>query len=110
MLARIREGSIVRFRCQSGHAHTLNTLLAGVDASILALLRESVRALEERARLLRELGELEAHAAGELAASRSMLLAASSDQHAQALGTMALDPQLAVAPEHEPEIESLSSS
>jgi two-component system chemotaxis response regulator CheB len=58
VLVQIEEGSIVRFRCHTGHAYSLQTLVAGINDSIDAGLWATVRALEERLLLLRQIGEL----------------------------------------------------
>jgi two-component system chemotaxis response regulator CheB len=55
VLVKIREGSIVRFRCHTGHAFSLQTLLADTDKAIEASLWSSIRAIEERALILREM-------------------------------------------------------
>jgi two-component system chemotaxis response regulator CheB len=54
----ISEGSIIRFRCHTGHAFSLQTLLEGVNDSIEAGLWATVRALEERLMLLRQICDI----------------------------------------------------
>jgi two-component system chemotaxis response regulator CheB len=58
VLVRIREGSIVRFRCHTGHAFSLQTLLVDTDKAIDDSLWNAIRAIEERALILREMQEL----------------------------------------------------
>lgn len=58
VLVQIEEGSIVRFRCHTGHAFSLQTLLAEVSETIDKRLWDSVRAIEERILLLRQLADL----------------------------------------------------
>jgi two-component system chemotaxis response regulator CheB len=68
VLLNIKEGKWTRFRCHTGHAFSLNSLLAEVTKSIEDSLWSSMRAIEESelllehmARHLREAGEDEAH-------------------------------------------------
>jgi two-component system chemotaxis response regulator CheB len=58
VLVRIKEGSIVRYRCHTGHAFSLQTLLADVNQEIDTMLWGALRAIEERILLLREMEEL----------------------------------------------------
>jgi two-component system chemotaxis response regulator CheB len=58
VLVQIEEGSIVRFRCHTGHAFSIQTLLAEVNDAIDAGLWATVRALEERLLLLRQICEI----------------------------------------------------
>jgi two-component system, chemotaxis family, protein-glutamate methylesterase/glutaminase len=58
VLVKIREGKIIRFRCHTGHAFSLGTLLADVNDSIDASLWNAIRAIEERALVLREMEEI----------------------------------------------------
>lgn len=55
-LWQIVEGSIVRFRCRTGHAFTAEVLLDEMGQSIEKSLWASVRGLEENAALLEHLG------------------------------------------------------
>jgi len=55
VLVQIDEGSIVRFRCHTGHAFSLQTLLAEVSESIDKGLWDTIRAIEERVLLLRQM-------------------------------------------------------
>jgi two-component system, chemotaxis family, protein-glutamate methylesterase/glutaminase len=55
VLVQIEEGSIVRFRCHTGHAFSLQALLAEVSESIDKGLWDTIRAIEERVLLLRQM-------------------------------------------------------
>ena len=57
VLARIREGRVVRFRCHTGHAYSADSLLASVSESIEALLWGALRATDEAAMLLHHVGQ-----------------------------------------------------
>ena len=67
VLSQIEEGSLLRFRCHTGHAYSLSTLLSGITGSVEDSLWNAVRTLEEAemlmshiARHLRESGHEEA--------------------------------------------------
>lgn len=94
VLTKIREGSIVRFRCYSGHAHSINTLLADVDRAIEANLWDSIRAMEERCLLVRQLEQIEAQMGAARFASRCAALAGDSERRAKVLRAMVADPEL----------------
>ena len=59
VLVRIAEGRIVRYRCHSGHAYSVSTLLTEIAGSIDRGLWEAIRASEERSLLLREMATAE---------------------------------------------------
>jgi two-component system, chemotaxis family, protein-glutamate methylesterase/glutaminase len=58
VLSELREGSIVRFRCHTGHAYSMQALLADIDDSIDSSLAGVLRTLHERSILLREAAAL----------------------------------------------------
>ena len=51
-LARIMEGTLLRYRCHTGHAFSANALISGVTDSIEASLWNALRAMEEGVMLL----------------------------------------------------------
>ncbi|RYY93494.1 MAG: chemotaxis protein CheB [Chitinophagaceae bacterium] len=51
-LLRLQEGSILRFRCHTGHAFTASALLAAVTGSVEEKLWQAIRGLEETTLLL----------------------------------------------------------
>jgi two-component system chemotaxis response regulator CheB len=64
-LAQVEDGSsLSRFRCHTGHAYTLKTLLADLDQSLDHTLWNVLRGIEERLLVLREL-ERHAQIAGD---------------------------------------------
>lgn len=58
VLSEVREGSIVRFRCHTGHAYSVQALLADIDDSIDSSLGGVLRTLQERSILLRDAAAL----------------------------------------------------
>jgi two-component system chemotaxis response regulator CheB len=56
-LTRLREGSIARFRCHTGHGFSAGTLLDGVTSQVEERLWDVVRALDEAVMLLNEMGD-----------------------------------------------------
>lgn len=61
-LVQIKEGRIVRFRCHTGHAYSLKTLIGAINESVDEGLWDVLRALEERILLLRQMAELASEA------------------------------------------------
>jgi two-component system chemotaxis response regulator CheB len=57
VLVRLDEGDVPRFRCHTGHAFSLDTLLASVTESVEDTLWNALRAVEESTMLLREAAE-----------------------------------------------------
>jgi two-component system chemotaxis response regulator CheB len=55
VLVQTTEGGVPRFRCHTGHAFSINTLLAGVTEYVEDSLWNSIRAIEESAMLLNQL-------------------------------------------------------
>lgn len=57
VLLQMRDGVPPRFRCHTGHAYTLESLLAEMDEAIEDSLWSTIRALEERVMLIRQAAE-----------------------------------------------------
>lgn len=57
VLARIKEGSVIRFRCHTGHAYSADTLLAGLTDQIEQQLYSAMRGMEESILLLNHMGD-----------------------------------------------------
>ena len=51
------QGKLIRYRCHTGHAYTLNTLMSEVSDSVESMLYQTMRGLEEAKMLLQKLGE-----------------------------------------------------
>jgi two-component system, chemotaxis family, protein-glutamate methylesterase/glutaminase len=54
-LVRLTEGNIIRFRCHTGHAYTASSLLEEVEESVEEMLWQTVRVLEEKSMLEKEI-------------------------------------------------------
>ena len=57
VLLQVAAQGILRFRCHTGHAYSIETLVAAVDEGIETALWNAVRALEEGQMLLRQLAD-----------------------------------------------------
>lgn len=73
VLLQMRDQIPVRFRCHTGHAYTLESLLSEMDEAIEDSLWNAIRALEERVMLIRQASEhvRAAHDGGEALAARA---------------------------------------
>jgi two-component system chemotaxis response regulator CheB len=58
VLVQIEEGKFVRFRCHTGHAYSFKALLVEINEAVDASLWSTVRAIEERILLLKQLADL----------------------------------------------------
>ncbi|MDB5929296.1 MAG: CheB methylesterase [Polaromonas sp.] len=91
VLVQIEEGSIVRFRCHTGHAFSLQTLLAEVNGSIDKGLWDTLRAVEERIMLLRQMAGLAETAGRKEAAAQWEAQADEADERVEVLRELVLD-------------------
>jgi two-component system chemotaxis response regulator CheB len=82
-LIEIREGTIVRYRCHTGHAYSLRTLLAETEIAIEKSLLSTVRAIEERSFLLRTLERRARENGDHVAADQYAVTAARDEANAQ---------------------------
>jgi two-component system chemotaxis response regulator CheB len=87
-LVEIREGSIARYRCHTGHSYSLRSLLAETELAIERSLWSAARAIEERSFLLRTM-EGRAREQGELEVGERLAAAADRDEE-NAQGVRAL--------------------
>jgi two-component system chemotaxis response regulator CheB len=93
VLVQIQEGSIVRFRCHTGHAFSVKTLLAEVNEAIDTGLWDAIRAVEERVLLLRQMGELARQHGDTADADSCERQAADAERHIKKLRDLVLDPR-----------------
>lgn len=91
VLMRIREGSIVRYRCHTGHAFSVQTLLTGVNEEIDHTLADALCAVEERILFLREMEQLARANHDGATADRCARQADETEQRAQRLREITLE-------------------
>ncbi|MDB5818838.1 MAG: CheB methylesterase [Rhizobacter sp.] len=94
VLVQIEEGSIVRFRCHTGHAFSAMTLLAEVNESIDKGLWDTLRAVEERILLLRQLSDLATASGNHEEAAQIDRQAEQAEVRVKALRELVMDPKL----------------
>ncbi len=95
VLVQIEEGPIVRFRCHTGHAFSLKTLIAEVNGAIDNGLWDTLRAVEERVMLLRQmadLADLQGTVAATKEASRCRAQADDAEVRLKPLRELVMDP------------------
>ena len=94
VLVQIEEGSILRFRCHTGHAFSIESLLVEVGDAIDNGLWDTIRALEERILLLRQMSALARENDSPLVAERSAHQADHIARHIKMLRELVLDSKL----------------
>ena len=94
VLVQIQEGSIMRFRCHTGHAFSMKSLFCEVNAAIDTGLWDTLRAVEERIMLLRQMAELAETAGSFNEASKLFKQADAAEQRLQPLRDLVLDSTL----------------
>lgn len=92
-LTTLRDGSIVRFRCHTGHAYSSHTLLASVTEQIEARLWDSVRAMDEGILLLEKLGQQYAQSGSTAMAEQCFDQARAIHERLRAIREAAIDNQ-----------------
>ena len=90
VLTQLQDGGILRFRCHTGHAYSVESLLEGIGESIEKTLWSTVRALEENMLLLRHLGRHAAEQHDEPLARRLALKAQIAEDQVQIVRQLAL--------------------
>ncbi|MBA2676199.1 chemotaxis protein CheB [Ramlibacter sp.] len=92
VLMQIEEGPLVRFRCHTGHAFSMQTLLAEVDTAIDKGLWATLRAIEERQLLLRHMAQVARQRGSEVRAVACEERASRLDNPVELVRRMVLDP------------------
>lgn len=92
VLVQIKEGSIVRFRCHTGHAFSVKTLIADVNEAIDKGLWDTLRAVEERIMLLRHMAVLAEDDGNPDEAERYRTQASTAEGRLNPLRELVLDP------------------
>lgn len=57
VLVRLKDGDLVRYRCHTGHAFSVNTLMLSLTENIEASLYNAIRGIEESIMLLNHIGD-----------------------------------------------------
>jgi two-component system chemotaxis response regulator CheB len=94
VLVQIEEGKVVRFRCHTGHAFSFKSLLAEVNEAIDKGLWDTLRAIEERILLLRQMAEAAASTGGPAVAGEIDAQATAAEQRVKVLHDLVLDSKL----------------
>lgn len=75
VLLQLKEGNLIRFRCHTGHAYSLNSLLAEVTQSIEETLWDGIRTIEASEMLMthtaKHLREMNEHEAADLLSQKA---------------------------------------
>ena len=93
VLVQIEEGRIVRFRCHTGHAFSLKALLSEINESIDKGLWATMRAVEERIMLLRQIGTLASQMGDTGTADVCEAQATDAEQRVKPVRELVLDPK-----------------
>ncbi|MBA1274033.1 chemotaxis protein CheB [Stutzerimonas azotifigens] len=91
VLVQIDEGPIVRFRCHTGHAFSMKSLIAEVNAAIDNGLWDTLRAVEERVLLLRQMADLAQRSGFPEDAANCRVQAADAQKRLEPLRELVLD-------------------
>ena len=93
VLVQIEEGPIVRFRCHTGHAFSMKSLICEVNAAIDTGLWDTLRAVEERILLLRQMAGLARTSGASGDADECVRQADLAEQRLKPLRDLVLDPK-----------------
>jgi two-component system chemotaxis response regulator CheB len=91
VLVKITNGPIVRYRCHTGHAFSLQTLLADVNTEIETTLWGALRAAEERILLLRQMEELARASDDAAVAAECVAQVQGTERHVQHIREAVMD-------------------
>jgi two-component system chemotaxis response regulator CheB len=90
VLLQLQDGHLLRFRCHTGHAYSVESLLAGIGESIEQALWQTVRTLEEQMLLLRHLGKHARSQRDEALAHRLEIKAQNTEDQVQIVRQLAI--------------------
>jgi two-component system chemotaxis response regulator CheB len=92
VLVQIEEGTIVRFRCHTGHSFSIKSLMSEVNESIDKGLWDTLRAIEERIMLLRQMAAIASEGGATKEAELCRRQAEDSEERIKPLRELVLDP------------------
>jgi two-component system chemotaxis response regulator CheB len=100
VLLQLEEGGRIRFRCHTGHAYSVDSLLAAIGEGIEDSLWIAIRALEEGALLMQRMAEhVRAHGDGDSEARRLAERAEEAHRHSEAVRKLVVDREPLLAAE-----------
>lgn len=91
VLVQIVDGKVLRFRCHTGRAFSMKTLLAEVNEAIDDGLWATLRAIEERALLLRQMADLAKAKGDQAAVDDCEARAVDAETRSEAIRALVLD-------------------
>lgn len=91
VLVQIEEGSIIRFRYRTWHAFSIKTLIAEINAAIDSGLWDTLRTIEERVMLLRQIATLAGQSGSPLEMQSCQRQANEAERRLQPLRELLLD-------------------
>lgn len=92
VMVQIEDGPITRFRCHTGHAFSIKSLIAEVNDSIDQGLWDTLRAIEERIMLLQQMADLADRSSASAEARSYRQQAEDTEHRLKPLRELVLDP------------------
>jgi two-component system chemotaxis response regulator CheB len=87
-MVQIQEGNLIRFRCHTGHAFSMQSLLAEINETIDKHLWSTIRAVDERVFLLQQMAKV---AKSKEEAAQCLAQARQSEERVNVLRQIVLD-------------------
>ena len=94
VLLQLKEGSRIRFRCHTGHAYSIASLLAGIEVGIEDSMWNAIRALEEGQLLMSRMVEHLSASHGTVDTAQLVARSAEAKRQADALRRLIMDRNL----------------
>jgi two-component system chemotaxis response regulator CheB len=92
VLLQVVEGGLLRFRCHTGHAYSVESLLVEIDEAVEEALWNAVRAVDESVLFLRQIARHLADNHAGVGADRFFEKAAAAEQRAETARRIVVDP------------------
>lgn len=97
VLLQVAEDGLLRFRCHTGHAYSVESLLAEIEEAVEEALWNAVRAVDENLLYLRQIAAHLAETHGGVVAARFLEQAAAAERRAEAVRRNVVDASTPVA-------------